>query len=335
MTNNGINVLNKNFCFSKVLRDFDSKLKFGKLREGNSLYILNQMKKKNREKLYILQRKYNHNEILFNLKKAYEDNKFLLELKGKKVEDENKTNIEKLPKITNDSKNVLNNNIKDNTNDLIIKDYKNKKQDENFETTWKEELFKKLKENKSINIYSNINVEDELNNKNNIFDKNFKKKEKSKILEKIRRIQRIKENNLRVKSKLNNYKVMMDKFSERKEYTPNYTCLEKHVPIIKLDTNSKRIFPDKFIKLNNYTNDKLIFKKKILKNKSIQNFNRNNFINPCFLFKSESNFNKSIQDDNTIYNFISKSMKNKNNKNDSFLNQFLSKGNSMILIGNI
>ena len=39
MTNNGINVLNKNFCFSKVLRDFDSKLKFGKLREGNSLYI--------------------------------------------------------------------------------------------------------------------------------------------------------------------------------------------------------------------------------------------------------------------------------------------------------
>ena len=40
----------------------------------------------------------------------------------------------------------------------------------------------------------------------------------------------------------------MDKFSERKEYTPNYTCLEKHVPIIKLDTNSKRIFPDKFIK---------------------------------------------------------------------------------------
>ena len=38
---------------------------------------------------------------------------------------------------------MLNNNIKDNTNDLIIKDYKDKKQEENFETTWKEELLKK------------------------------------------------------------------------------------------------------------------------------------------------------------------------------------------------
>ena len=327
MLNKEINVLDKNFCFSNVLKEIDMRLKFNDFTEEKNLYLLNQLKRKNRERKLLLQRKYNHNEILYNLQKAYEENKIFLELKQKLIkEEENKEKEEekKLPILLNTSKKEENKEKK-NKKILIIENKKEKPIE--FENVWKEEYLKRLKEKKKMNM----TLVNDSENKNDIFDENFKRIKQSNI-NKLMVLKRIKENNLKVKSKLNSYKIIMEKFAEKKEYNPNYIALEKHTPEIKLDTKSERIFPIKFIKLNNYSDEKKIFKKKLIKNKSYQILYRNNFsINPCSLYNKETNYKAKMN--NTGYKSISKSMLNKST-NNSFYKGYLTKSNIIYHSGN-
>ena len=331
MSNKEINVLDKNFCFSNVLKGIDLRLKFKDFKEEKSLFILNQLKKEKRERYQLLQRKYNHNEILFNLKKAYEENKILLNIKGKYINDETNKKEEKFPNLmVSKNENEKNQEKKDNSNKNLKED--NKSQKVEFETTWKQEYFKRLKE-KNNNHDSKINIENESENKNDIFDKNYKRIGQKKSDKKII-LEKIKENNLKVKKRLKSYKELMEKFSERKEYSPNFLIIEKHVPIIRLDSKSKRIFPFKFIQMHNYTNEKKIFKKKLFKNNSYQNFYKNNFsINPCSLFNSSIKSTSLMN--NSIYSTISKSYINNDNSN-TFLNRgFKTKNNFILENGNI
>jgi hypothetical protein len=330
MSNKEINVLDKNFCFSNVLKEIDLRLKFKDFKEEKSLYILNQLKKEKRERLRLLQRKYNNNEILFNLKKAYEENRILLNIKGKYINDETNKKEEKLPNLANKSKNEKNPDKKVDNN-LISEDKKEPPAE--FENTWKEEYFKRLREKNSNRDSNKITIETDSENKNDIFDKNFRKMKQKKSEKKLM-IEKIKENNLKVKIKLKSYKELMEKFSERKEYSPNYIILEKHVPVIRLDSNSKRIFPYKFIKMHNYSNEKKIFKKKLFKNNSYQNFYKNNFIiNPCSLFNSSIKSNSLMS--NSIYSTISKSNINNDNSNTFFSKGFRTKNSGMFEKGNI
>jgi hypothetical protein len=183
-----------------------------------------------------------------------------------------------------------------------------------FENNWREEYMKnknKNKNNVTINnkIISQNIIFDEEDNSDDIFQKGYRR-EKTKILEKIKRFKRIKENNLKVKVKLKNYKMIMDKFSEKKEYSPNYSVLEKHKPVVKLDSKSERVFPDKFIKMTNYSNDIDIFQKRLFRNNSLQCPIKVNYsINPCSLKHS------LLQpiNDKYINRTLSKSIINKNN----------------------
>ena len=296
-------MINKNFCFSKALKRIDLKLKFKDIKEEKSFLLLNQLKKGKRERLLLLQRKYNHNEILYNLKKAYDENRILLNIKGKYINDETNKKEQQFPSFLGPTK-IEKNKEKKEDNNLLIEENKDQKPIQ-FDNTWKEEYLKRLK-GKKDNPDLNKSIDNENENKNDIFDKNYKKI-KHKKTEKGIMLEKIRENNLRVQSRLKIYKELMDKFSERKEYTPNYIFLEKHTPIIRLDSSSKRIFPYKFIKNNNYSSVKRIFKKKLFKNNSYVNFYKNNnSINPCLLFNSSPK--KS-----SFYTTISKSILNNNN----------------------
>lgn len=332
MVNKEINALDNHFCFSKVLRNIDSKLKFNDMTEEKNSYILNQLKRKKRERVNYLQRKHNHQEILYNLNKAYESNKILLIIQGKLYDKETNKNEEKLPIIKNSitskdqiDKNKENKNKKENI--LISGDGINKA--ENFSTVWKEEILKKYKGIKKVP--KNMILDDGDDNSYNIFDKNYRN-EKNKILEKIKIIQRIKENNLKVKNILKNYKAMMIKYSEKKEYAPNFTALEKHKPEIKLDTKSQRIFPIKFLQIHNYRDDRKIFAKKLFRINSIKSEKKINYsINPCSLNIKEQD---SISSQNEKkYNILSKSIINKDSLNSPLSEGFLSKSNSMLIIG--
>ena len=186
---------------------------------------------------------------------------------------------------------------------------------------WKEEYFKRWKaKNKNPDLKITLNNESE--NKDDIFEKNYKKIKPKKSEKKIV-LEKIKENNLKVKNRLKSYKELRDKFSERKEYTPNYGVLEKHTPIVRLDSNSKRIFPFKFIKINNYSSSKKIFKKKLFKTNSYDNLYRNiTKINPCSLLKNSPK-------KNSFFTTISKSLSKNDLINTYFVKGFKKTHNNM------
>ena len=330
MTKSSDNILNKNFVFSRALKGIDSSLKFDKMQEGRTLYVLNKMRRDERRKMLLFQKKYNHREILYNLKRAYDDNKLILE---RSYNNEIHKGIEKLPNLPNKDKSLIEINKQNvlNINDNNSPDNNNNKTGI-FENDWKREFLMKNKNNK-INIKKispHIVPDNDEENEEDIFKKEYKQ-EKPKIFEKIKILKRIKENNLRVIKKLKNFRTIKEKFSEKKEYTPNYSALERHIPEVKLDTKSKRLFPDHFIKMHNYSNEKEIFMKRIFKNNSYQNENKinNNFnysINPCSLFRKEASI-QPANNDVTIYKALSKSKIIKENPNNSIFKTVLKNKN--------
>lgn len=328
MSNNEINVLDKNFCFSKVLKGINVSLKFKEYSEEKSLFLLNKYKIKNRERAQLLQRKYNHDEILYNLKKAYDENEILIKMKmGFKNNELNKSK-EKLPILLNKSKkeNEQNNPEKKGSNNPLLED--NKEPPVEFENVWKIDYLKRLQEKKNMTV----EINDDTENKIDIFDKRYKtiKQKNFFTLHKIKVLERIKGNHSKVQNKLKNYKTLMDKYSEKKEYTPKYNILEKHTPEIKLDSKSKRIFPFQFIKMNNYSDGKKILKKKLSKSNSNQNASKTNYsINPCSLFNKYKKYN-SIQND-SIYSRISKSTIVNNKTNTSLSQGYKTKINFSLL----
>ena len=333
-----INSINNNFYFSKCLKDIDISLKFKEFAEEKSFSRFNKIKKEQKERSNMLKRKNIHNEIIYNLKKAYNDYQILANMKDNNIKEKPNKNKEILPKLViksnkeTENKNSNINNKKGNNNDNNDKNKDNKEQVVEFDNIWKKEYLnrmKKRKNNSNIVIYNANNESDE---KNDIFDIKYKKKAPKKLF-KSKIIEKIKNYNLKVKKKLKDYKNHMDKFSEKKEYNPNFTALEKHIPIVKLNTKSQRIFPDQFIKMHNYSDEKKIFKKKLIKNNSAENITRNNYnISPCSLFNSSIKYNSII---NELYNTIYKSIANKVNISEYLFKGPKTKSHSLLETGNI
>ena len=328
MTKSSDNILNKNFTFSRALKGIDSSLKFDKLQEGRTLFVLNKMRRDERKKMLLFQKKYNHREILYNLKRAYDDNKLLLE---RSYNNEIHKNLEKLPDLPNKDKSLIEKNKR---NVLNMNENNSPDNDKTgvFENDWKKEYLKKNKNNKMNikKISPHIVADDDEENTEDIFKKGYIP-EKPKIIEKIKILERIKENNLRVIKKLKNFRIIKEKFSDKKEYTPNYSALERHIPEIKLDTKSKRLFPDHFIKMHNYSKEKNIFIKRLFRNNSYQSDSKSSYsINPCSLLRKDTCLQPN-NNDITIYKVLSKSKINKENLKNQIFKAVESKNNIMTI----
>ena len=311
------NVLNKNFSFSKTLKEIDFSLKFKDLQEQKSLFILSRLKKEKLEKLELLKRKYNHNEIIFNLKKAYEDNQRMVNNYKNKDEEENNKNEEnpknELPNLFYSDKIENQEYKKKEEIKLFLDDSDENNKGIDFENIWREEYKKKFNDNND--------------KKKDIFDKKYRKTVKKKNIYKTKILEKIKENHLKVQKKLKIHQELMKKYSEKKYYTPNYSILDKHTPAIRLNSTSNRIFPYKFIKLNNNSTGKIL-RNKLFKI-SFQKLNKSNYyINPCSLLKKYNN-SLEIQND-SISTSLSKSIINKDIFNSSFLQGIHSKNRSFL-----
>ena len=288
MIKNESNIFNNNFCFSKVLKDIDFRIKFKNYKEEKSLYILKQLQKEQKEKKILMNKRKNHNEIVHSLKKANEEKELLLNYKNNLL-NKNISEIKSystrnnyFPKLSKKEEE------KNNDNKIII-----------FEKIWKEQYLNKTKRNKGKRNNSNKTIYNN-NSGIDIFDENYdklKKKKEKKTPKKIL-LDKIKNNNLKVVKKLKIHKDLLSKFKDKREYIPNYNAIEKHQPRVNLNTKSKRIFPVQFIKINNIgelssqekrseSNYKTIFKK----NNSNQSLFLNN-LSTCTLFKNYLNNNK-------------------------------------------
>ena len=285
------NIFNNNFCFSKVLKDIDFRIKFKNYREEKSLYILKQLKREQKEKRVLFEKRKNHNEIVHNLQKAYEENEMILNYKAKKL---------------NKYKNLSQNNLYSTKNSFyfpkISKKEVEKIKDNKmiiFEKLWKEQQY--LNKNKRNLGKRNNSNKTMYNSINDIFDENYDKikQRKEKKTEKKIILERIKFNNLKVKKKFQIHHDIMLKFKDKREYIPNYNAIEKHQPEVNLDTKSQRIFPIKFIKNYNIgefnsleKGNESMQKKLLFKNNSNQSIFLNN-LSTCTLFKNYQNNNES------------------------------------------
>ena len=167
-----------------------------------------------------------------------------------------------------------------------------------FEKIWKEQYLNKNARNIGRRNNSNKTMYGS-NFINDIFDEHYDKMKKlrEKKTEKRIKLERIKINNLKVKKKLRIHQEIMSKFKDKGEYCPNYNSIERHLPEVNLNTKSQRIFPIKFIKINNIGDlnikDKKpesMPKKLLVKNNSNQSLFLNN-LSTCSLFKKFLNNN--------------------------------------------
>lgn len=300
------NILNNNFCFSKVLKNFDFRIKFKDFREEKSLYILKQLQKEQKEKRILFEKNKNHNEIVHNLQKSNEENQMLLNYKTRKLEK---------------NKNLSNINLYPTKNAFFLPQLEQKEEPKNkdnkviiFEKIWKEQYLNKNTRNVGRRKKSNKTMYGS-NFINDIFDEHYDKMKKLKEKKTEKRIilERIKINNLKVKKKLRIHQEIMSKFKDKREYCPNYNSIEKHLPEVNLNTKSQRIFPIQFIKINNIgelniqnKKSESMLKKLLIKNNPNQSLFLNN-ISTCSLFKNFINNN-----DNSI-------LKNSESKNRSII----------------
>ena len=237
------NILSNNYCFSKVLKDFDFKIRFRNLKEEKSLYILLKVQRERRERKIFEENKKNHKQIVEDLKRAQEESELLKLNKVKKL------------RGNNSSLNVIStrNNHKYFLPDLSRREeQKSRNKNLGFVKIWNQHVNKSKKKGRnSSSVYRTMYVG---NNSVNIFDKNYGKlREKiEKMSEKNVILNRIKLNNLKVKNKLKKHHDLLNKWKAKKEdYIPNYSVIEKHQPFISLNTKSQRIFPLKFIRSYN------------------------------------------------------------------------------------
>ena len=172
-------------------------------------------------------------------------------------------NLQFLPKISPFIKSVDNYLILDNKRAAKLGS-------KGFEFIWKQDYIRKLtnmgielnkiknkrnknKIKKKENI--NVNIDDiEVDEDQDIFNKNYKSEDKEcneyrKLKERLNRI--INENK-KVTRVFNFQKNLSAKFQVKKIYYPKYESIEKHKPEIRLNNNTRRIFPNDFIKKNYY-----------------------------------------------------------------------------------
>ena len=251
------------FCYSKVLKDIDAKLKFRSNKQDELMNLVKQMKKEKKDKQILSIRKMHHNNVILSLRKAKEEKKSTYDIysrnfnnnlnysnSAKQIVNLSSTlkNILSLPKIKN---NVTNNNEK--------LDFKDDRDNEEYNTIRFEKVWNQQYEARKKNNNKDINKNKIIKNKTmynsyviDIFDINYdrQRKRSEEFKESKLRLKRIKLNNLKVKKKLKSYHDMLSKFKDKREYCPNYNCIEKHQPEVKLNTKSQRMFPIQIIKQN-------------------------------------------------------------------------------------
>ena len=202
-------------------------------------------------------------------------------------------NLQFLPRISPYIKNIDN---------YLIMDYKkaDKLGSKGFEYIWKQAHLRKLsniktkglsdknkkektksikKENKTIN-----NDEDE--EQLDIFNLKYNNQEKKcdEYIKLKQRLNRILNENKKVKKIFDFHKALSLKLKIKKIYHPKYESIEKHKPEIRLNNKTRRIFPDNFIKKPYYSeknnlNNKLGYTT-ININRTIKNNKFNNNITP-------------------------------------------------------
>ena len=295
MRNTENKIFNQNLRFSRTLKEIDTRLKF----KDNSQKYLKDLKKKiykrNKQKEILDKKNQNHEDIIYNLKRVEEENIKAYNIYSKNLK--NNVNYQ----LTNINLNSIKNNFL--VNSKLQDNEKNEDYDViRFENVWKEKQMNENKYNKGKIIKNKT-----LYNKDfiDIFDKKYDKymKKCEEYNEKNIRLKRIKSNNLKVNKKLKIFRHIMSKFQDPREYCPNYNILEKHKPEVKLNTKSKRIFPEKFIRNNtcntieisDYKNYKIKLKKKIKKKKSdlLYYIKKSEMINK-FPFRNNKKFEDSI-----------------------------------------
>ena len=215
--------------YSKTLKEIDAKIKFKEEDDESDSNTKKQVLMRKKEKQLKYLKSQRHEILVNNLKKLEEetrkdyDNKF------------NQMNISSaikrlisLPKVTKYKKELKDNKKKEEYN--IIK----------FENVWKEQYmndikYKKINKNKMI--FGGFYNDD-------IFDINYDKYRKhlGESKEKNMRLERVKSNNLKVLKKLKIHRQLKLKTLDHREYRPNYSVIEKHQPIVKLDSKSTRLF---------------------------------------------------------------------------------------------
>jgi hypothetical protein len=216
--------------YSKTLKEIDAKIKFKEEDDESDSNTKKQILMRKKEKQLKYLKSQRHENLVNNLKKLEEetrkdnDNKF------------NQMNISSaikrlisLPKLTKYKKELKDNKKKEEYN--IIK----------FENVWKEQYMNDIKYNKKINknkiIFGGFYNAD-------IFDINYDKywKHLRESKEKNMRLERVKSDNLKVLKKLKIHRQIKLKTLDHREYRPNYSVIEKHQPIVKLDSKSTRLF---------------------------------------------------------------------------------------------
>ena len=200
-------------------------------------------------------------------------------------------NMNFLPRISPYIKNIDNHLIMDNKK-------ANKLGSKGFQYIWKQEYLRKLaniktnkksknksKRKNNINIINDDDDEEELD----IFNIKYSK-EDNKCDEYIKlkeRLERIINENKKVKKIFDFRKALSLKFRVKKIYHPKYESVERHQPEIRLNNKTKRIFPDKFIQKSYYSeNNNKLFSKTIN-----NNTNSNTNINNNKSIKNKKNYN--------------------------------------------
>ena len=200
-------------------------------------------------------------------------------------------NMNFLPRISPYIKNIDNHLIMDNKK-------ANKLGSKGFQYIWKQEYLRKLaniktnkksknksKRKNNINIINDDDDEEELD----IFNIKYSK-EDNKCDEYIKlkeRLERIINENKKVKKIFDFRKALSLKFRVKKIYHPKYESVESHQPEIRLNNKTKRIFPDKFIQKSYYSeNNNKLFSKTIN-----NNTNSNTNINNNKSIKNKKNYN--------------------------------------------
>ena len=290
----------KNICFSKVLKQIDTRLKFKDDTQKYLKDLKNNIYQKKKKKEIIEKKNKVHEDLINNLKKAEEENIQAYNIYSRNFKnnlDYNNShntiinlssagnNFIALPKLSQ-----LKEEFQDNEKNVDVNIIR-------FENVWKEQQLNENKYNKNkkskINTFYNIDYID-------IFDKKYDryKKQCEEYNEKNLRLKRIKSNNQKVSKKLKIFRHIRSKFQDPREYFPNYSVIEKHQPEVKLNTKSKRIFPEQFInryihKLEDIGDIKNNEDKKYKKyNSDILEYTKN--VHPCkIIYRNYKNLNES------------------------------------------
>ena len=230
MSNPDNEILDMKNCYSKTLKAIDAKIKFQQDEEEYFDNLKKDYLLKKREKQLKFIKNQQHENIVRNLKRLEEETRKEINNKFNHLNLSSAINrIISLPKMTKYKNEIKDNKKGDEFN--IIK----------FESVWKEQYMNDIKYNKKSNknkmIFGGIYFTD-------IFDKNYDKYRKhlEESKEKNMRLERVKINNLKVSRKLNIHRQIMLRFQDQREYHPNYSVIEKHKPIVNLNSKSTRLF---------------------------------------------------------------------------------------------